>query len=466
MAKYLAFFVFVLFLSSNVFTQSDFRITQEFKSRQRSFEIAIEYAKTPDELDQIEKEIEEFKSEFKGNKELLNRALYPSNFDASFKTLESKIDYSRKKVDEISNLNTQVTTLQTNFEQVSDELAKLTEEINALRNTNVKLMSELRSMKSGFGKTKAKIDSLNKVIFGLRQGIAQRDTLIKEIMDNIFMSAEHKLESLDDAELKGIKTKLKSTGLIDNISNLVSDNIDFLNASVLTSDDLNVLKNEYGQFQDRWQHFGPKLFSIYSADPENKDKLAQIDTQIVNWNKSIDKAVFRAIHEEFKTNNINMPFFSNGKEFESTIIAYIERKIDNANKLGVNDDNEFIFFSENVWNDIIKTKWATILLNNNLVSKEQLNNIDKKIDEWKHSLGGSKSIFIYGIIVLLALIILVTVYIIYKKNKKLDEINQLNEIKVEIPKKNNDEKSVQDVYDDLADNFEDDIDDENNLDKK
>lgn len=161
-----------------------------------------------------------------------------------------------------------------------------------------------------------------------------------------------------------------------------------------------------------------------------------------------------------------MPFFSNGKEFESTIIAYIERKIDNANKLGVNDDNEFIFFSENVWNDIIKTKWATILLNNNLVSKEQLNNIDKKIDEWKHSLGGSKSIFIYGIIVLLALIILVTVYIIYKKNKKLDEINQLNEIKVEIPKKNNDEKSVQDVYDDLADNFEDDIDDENNLDKK
>ena len=46
-------FVCFLFFSSLLVAQSDYRITQEFKSRHRSFEIAIEYAKTNDELNKI-----------------------------------------------------------------------------------------------------------------------------------------------------------------------------------------------------------------------------------------------------------------------------------------------------------------------------------------------------------------------------------------------------------------------------
>lgn len=455
LAKYLAFCFFITFVTINLFGQSDFRITQEFKSRQRSFEIAIEYAKTPDELNKIQKEIEEFKSEFRGNKELLNRALYPSNFESSFSSLDKKIEYSRKKVDEITNLNTQVTTLQTNYQQVSDELAKLTAEINALRNTNVKLMAELRSIRSGYGTYKNKIDSLSKVITQLRQGIAQRDTLIKEIMDNIFMSAEHKLETLNDAELKGIRTKLTNTSLIDNISNLASDNIDFLNASLLTADDLNVLRSEYNQFDDRWEHFGPKLFDIYASDTANKDKLVQIDSLMVNWNRALDKSIFRSIHDEFKSNNIKIPEFLNAKDFESYIISYIDEKIKNASKLGVQDDSEFIFFSENVWNSSIKTKWVPILLNNNLIKNDQINNIDKKIAEWRKTIGGTKSLFIYGLIALLAVIILISIYIIFKKNKKVKELTDLTKVE---PVKEATEKTIPEIYDGLDDEIKDDLD--------
>ncbi|MFZ1291364.1 MAG: hypothetical protein WAR79_14800 [Melioribacteraceae bacterium] len=458
MAKFLAFCSLFILLTINIFGQSDFRITQEFKSRQRSFEIAIEYSKTPDELNKIQKEIEEFKNEFRGNKELLNRALYPSNFESSFTTLDKKIEYSRKKIDEITNLNTQVTTLRVNYEQVSDELAKLTSEINALRNTNVKLMAELRAIRSGYGTTKHKIDSLNKVITELRQGISQRDTLIKEIMDNIFMSAEHKLETLNDAELKGIKTKLKSTSLIDNISNLASDNIDFLNASLLTADDLNVLRSEYNQFDDRWKHFGPKLFDIYSTDTENKDKLVQIDTLMVNWDRALDKSIFRSIHEEFKSNNINIPLFLNAKEFESNLITFIDGKINSANKLGVQDDSEYIFFSENVWDSVVKTKWIPLLLNNNLVKNEQIVNIDKKIAEWKKTIGGTKSLFIYGLIALLAVIILISIFVIYKKNKKVKELSSTVNVEPVKEKSETSEKTLPGIYDGLEDEVNDDID--------
>ena len=45
----------------------------------------------------ILKEIIDFKNEFRGNKELLNRALYPNNFESSFTNLDKKIAYTNKK---------------------------------------------------------------------------------------------------------------------------------------------------------------------------------------------------------------------------------------------------------------------------------------------------------------------------------------------------------------------------------
>ncbi|MCB0743597.1 MAG: hypothetical protein KDC67_06820 [Ignavibacteriae bacterium] len=423
MSKYLKIIFALIVISSNLlFSQSDFRITQEFKSRQRSFEIAIEYAKTPDELNKIRKEIDEFKNEFRGNKELLNRALYPSNFELSFTTLEKKVEYSNKKIEEVATLQTKVTTLKTDFDRVTEELMKLSSEVNVLRNSNLKLMAELKSFRSGYGGSKSKIDSLNNLVAQLKSGISQRDTLIKEIMDNIFMTAEHKIESLNDAELKDLKAKVKSTSLIDNINNLVADNIDFLEASLLNPEDLNVLRNEFTQFHDRWDHFGPKLFGIYSTDPQNKEKLVEIDSLITGWDNALDVSTFKSIFEEFKSHDIVLTPFINGEEFEASLISYINSQISNGNNIQVQKDSEQIFFADNVWNDIVKEKWVPILLNNNLITQEQIANIDSKINEWKENVSGSKSLFIYGIILLLAIIIIVTIIIITKRNKSVKEL--------------------------------------------
>ncbi len=440
--------VILTILSSFSLAQSDFRITQEFKSRQRSFEIAVEYAKTPEELNKIKKEIDDFKNEFKGNKELLNRALYPNNFESSFTTLEKKIEYSRKKIAEIENLETKVVILKTNYDKVSEELLQLTQELNALRNNNARLMAELRAFKSGYGGSKKAIDSLNSIITQLKSGISQRDNLIKEVMDNIFMTAENKVESLNDAELKGIKSQIKNTSLIDNISNLASDNVDFLNESTFTPEDLSALRSEFNQFHDRWNHFGPKLFDIYASDDVHKDKLTQIDSLISNWDGSINSAIFRSIHDVFKTHNITIPLFTNADEFESTIIDYITAQIDGREDAQTQKDNNHIFFTQNVWTDIIKTKWLPLLLSNNSITNEQISNIEQKIEEWKQNVGGSKSLFIYAIIGVLALIIIFSLIMIYRKNKKSKNYNDDDVEKLNIKISNNYDKEVFDDFHD------------------
>ncbi|MCB9219438.1 MAG: hypothetical protein H6610_08275 [Ignavibacteriales bacterium] len=412
---------FFLLFSSLLIAQSDYRITQEFKSRHRSFEIAIEYAKTIEELSKIKKEINEFRNDFKGNKELLNRALYPSNFESSFSTLDKKIEYTNKKLSEISELQTKVVRIESDYAKISDEVKKLSSEVNSLKNTNARLMTELKAFQSGYGGSKNEIDSLRNLVTQLKQGISRRDTLIQEIMDNIFMTAEHKLESLDDAEKKNIITKIQSTSLIDNIRNLISDNIEFLNASIFTSEDLTALKSEYKDFDQRWNHFGPKLFDIYSTDEKNKDKLNEIDTLISNWNSSLDFSVWKSINDIFKSHTIELNAFSNGTEFEQSAIDYINNQIDSGTNSGVQEDQTYVYFADRVWNEKIKANWIPLLISENLFTTDQITRIDNKLVEWKESTGGSKSYFIYGIIILLAIIILVSMYFIKKKNKKVDE---------------------------------------------
>lgn len=413
------FFSILLLTASLLYSQSDYRITQEFKSRQRSFEIAIEYAKTPDELTRLKKEILEFKNEFRGNKELLNRALYPNNFESSFVNLAKKIEFTSKKIQEIEKLNTKVTSLETDYSLISEELAKLTHEVNTLRKSNSRLMNELKAYRSGYAGSKESIDSLKNLIAELKKGINQRDTLIKEIMDNIFATAEHKIESLDDAEMKGLKTQIQNTSLIDNITNLAKDNIDFLNASILSMEDLVNLRNEFNSFDSRWKHFGPKLFDIYSTDKQNKEKLAEIDSLTTKWNNALNTAVWNSINEEFRSLNIKLSHFTTGEEFEKSVVSYIDSTIRFSNT-DINKEKNYIFFAQKVWGEKIKVDWMPILTSNNLITQPQIDTIDQKLDEWRVSTSGSKSIFIYSVIVILGIIIIISLYLLFKKTKQTD----------------------------------------------
>ena len=425
--KFYFTFSIILFYTASIFAQSDFRITQEFKSRQRSFEIAIEYAKSVDELEKIKKEISVFKNEFKGNKELLNRALYPSNFESAFGSLTKKIEFTNKKLTEITTLKTEVSKVTLDYEKVSTELKKMSGEVYNLKKSNTQLMSQLRAFQSGYGGSKEAIDSLNNIISQLKMGISRRDTLIKEILDDIFTTAEHKIESLDDAEKKTLKTKIQGTSLIDNIENLIGDNIDFLDASLLNSEDLVELKDEFNEFEQRWTHFGPKLFGIYSSDKRNQEKLSNIDTLINSWDNSLRSSIWKSVKDIFSQNNILLDTFNSGDEFENVVLNYIDDEI-NKDGIDVQSNQNYVFFAEKTWKDIFKPSWMPLLISNNLLTIEQIKTIEDKIYEWKESSGGSKSYFIYGVILLLAIAIIISVIMVMKKKTKASVISESDEV--------------------------------------
>ncbi|MEE9430287.1 MAG: hypothetical protein V3V16_04555 [Melioribacteraceae bacterium] len=439
---------FVLFSIS--FAQSDFRITQEFKSKQRSFEIAIEYAKSVSELEKIKREINEFRSEYRGSQDLLNRALYPDNFTSSFQVLQKKINYTNKKLSQVTTLTRKVTRLTDESTSLSKELALLTEEVSALRSRNSTLLSKLKAFKGGYGSSKGVIDSLNNLIADLRSGISERDVLIKEIMDNIFVTSD-RVEDLGTKELKGLKSKIQNTSLIDNIRSLVDDNVSFLNSRTLDPKNLTELRSEFNDFDARWNNFGPKLFNIYAKDKTNNEKLLEIDSLISGWDNTLNMAIWNSIHQLFESYDINLESFTSGNEFEKVTIDYINNEIGNPN--GSNEiakDQKFIFFSERVWKDEIKRNWLPLLITNNLLSEQQQQNIELKIKEWEVNIGSSKSYLVYGIIALLGLLILGSLFFVSKRSKnRLAEVTDLTSedevIEIDFEKNKTDDDVSEDI---------------------
>ena len=429
---FLAFFIGVIIFSSNIFAQSDYRVTQEFKSRQRSFEIAIEYAKSLSELEKIKREILEFKSEYRGSKQLLDRALYPNTFQSSFASLDKKIAYTTKKLKEITKLHKHVTKLESDYAKVSKQLANLTKEINILRKSNSHLMAQLNAFKNSYGGSKQTIDSLNNLISALKQGISQRDTLIKEIMDNIFVDKTKRIENLDSKELKGLKGQIQNTSLIENIRSLVDDNVKFLKTNLLKPKDFKDLRSEFNDFDSRWEHFGPKLFNIYAMDESQRSKLTEIDSLIKGWDNTLNLAVWNSIYQLFKNYKIKLEHFSNGDEFEKSCISYIDKEITNPEKFS--KEQTYLVFAERVWNGQIKKDWLPLLLENNMITDYQVKNIDSKIAEWKTNIGNTKSILIYGVIAILALLIIGSLIFVTRRNKsKIEQINYLDEQDENIP---------------------------------
>ena len=421
-------FLTTFIFGSSVLAQSDYRVTQEFKSRQRSFEIAIEYAKSLSELEKIKREILEFKSEYRGSKKLLDRALYPNTFQSSFKSLEKKIAYTTKKLNEITTLHQHVSKLESDYAEVTKQLSQLTKEVLILRKSNSRLMTQLKAFKNNYGGSKQKLDSLNNLIKELKQGISQRDTLIKEIMDNIFVDKTKRIENLDSKELKGLKGQIQNTSLIENIRSLVDDNVKFLQTNLLKPEDFKDLRNEFNDFDSRWEHFGPKLFEIYARDESQKNKLTEIDSLIKGWDASLNTAVWNSINELFKTHQIDLDNFSTGDEFEKACISFINKEINTNDKnRKIAREQTYLFFAERVWNEQIKKDWLPLLLENKMITKYQVKNIDSKISEWKTKIGDSKSFLIYGIIVLLAILIIGSLIFLNKRNKnKIEKITYLD----------------------------------------
>jgi hypothetical protein len=138
--------------------QSDFEIVENFKKRVSQVEQHIKDADSLAELAKVDREIEKLRSDFIPNEELLNRSLYPNNFDKTFRNLRESYQLRENDFTQIDVLATEITGLRV--------------EVDTLRRRNNELTLQFEEL----GKqTSARIGELEKTIARLNSSLKKRD---------------------------------------------------------------------------------------------------------------------------------------------------------------------------------------------------------------------------------------------------------------------------------------------------
>ena len=104
----LASIFFLVFGLNNVLAQSDHEIVEGFKSKQKEIEQQIKNAKTLDELNAVVAKIDELKKEYLPHKDLLDKSLYPDDFDEVIQNLKLSFVLRNNDFVQIDVLTTQV----------------------------------------------------------------------------------------------------------------------------------------------------------------------------------------------------------------------------------------------------------------------------------------------------------------------------------------------------------------------
>lgn len=394
----------MLLICSSAFAQSDYEKTQNFKTRYKQLEEAIKNAVSLEECSVIESNIAKLKEDFAHDKSLLDKTLYPENFDSSFGKIEKALETRKGDFTQIVELTTEVGTLKTQVTELSEK--------------NQNLIVQIRQLNLKGERDAATISSLQKLVAQLKSNIQQRDILVRDIVDSLLAEFVNAPSSLNEAEKQSIISKVDSRNLFYNIERTISDNIQFMKVTQLVPEDLANMKKQHKDFNKVWKQIGPKLADVYLTKRDKSMEIASIDNLFAEWNQRINEEMWSRVNKLFREKQISLLQFSSGDQFTNSAVSFIDDEIKN---LGVksSDESESVFytFTDSVYFKTVEPMWIPILIENKMMSEANKDTIESRLAQWKDKVAPA-SAFNWLYIGLVAVIVFLVVAYFMKGRKK------------------------------------------------
>jgi len=370
--------VVLITFTTDVFAQSDYEIVQNFKTKYQEIEKNIKDAALLNELNAVVAKIDQLKQEYAVHKNLLDKSLYPNNYDKSFENLNTAYSMRQGDFTTIDVLQTEVVVLE---QQVED--------LNKRNNQIIVMIDELETLRKKDKKTSAELENL---IAELRNSLRQRDKLVVEMMDKLIPPIMREKATLSAEDKRIVRHLENKEDALQNVKVSIKNNIRFLETTSLNPADIKTIQKQQEQFSDTWKAIGQKLVDVY-ADKDNKaDELKEIDSLFIQWYyKSVDQNVWKSIRNEFRAHSIILKEFNYGDEFVHSVKLFIKDKIKN---LGIKSDEAsektYVSFTDSTWFSTIKPIWIPYLIEGGLFTVEQKDEVEASIEEWKNELYPSK----------------------------------------------------------------------------
>ena len=395
-------------LAVALFAQSDKEIVDNFRAECMSIERNIKEATTLQELNIIVERIAELKKDFLPHKTLLDKSLYPDNYDESLDKLNKA--YLLRKGD-----FTTIDVLQT-------EVGELKQQVEFLNQRNNELIAQVQDLEARNQKDAKTIKKLENLVAELRSSIRERDNLVLSMIDSLMPPILMDKEVLTVEDKSTVATQEQRDNVLKNVKTTIMDNIRFMQVTSLKPDDLTAIKNQQSDFAIKWKKVGTKLVEVYAEDKNKTEELKQIDELFSDWYAAVAREAWESINEEFTLNGIELRSFKNGADFTSSVELFITDELKN---LGVKSDVEskkvYANFADSTWFATLQPVWMNYLIENKLLTDEDKNKIENKISEWKNALYPS-TWWIYLIIA--AVVVAVAAFFFIKRRKPKQSLSE------------------------------------------
>lgn len=392
------FFGIILFaalvLNQNISAQSDFEKINNFDSRFKLYETAIKNAASLAECNVIGENIEKLKSDFADSKIIIEKSLQ-INYDDAFAKLERTLEVRKGDFTQIVQLTTEVGTLK-------DRVSELSQ-----RNEN--LIAQIKELNIRSAKDAATIRTLSKLLEQLKTNIAQRDELVRGIVDSLIQEFVKTPGTLNEAEKQAVFKKVDSGNLFYNIERTISDNVQFMKVTQATPDDLSKMKEQYRDFNKIWRQIGPRLGEVYLNRRDKAVQIANIDNMFADWNERLNEEIWGQVNKLYREQKLPVLPFMSGEQFVNSVNSFIEDEIKNYGvKRSSESENTYYSFTDSVYFKTLQPVWVPILIENNLMTEANKDSIEKRIAVWKETVApGSKMNWVYigGALVIVFLVI-------------------------------------------------------------
>ncbi len=407
---YPLFAVFFLLLISNIsFAQSDLEKVNSFDTRFKQYEAAIKNAATLDECKVIGENIAKLKTDYADSKTLIEKSLQIS-YDEQFAKIERALEVRKGDFTQIVQLTTEVGSLK---DKVSD-----------LSQQNEGLISQIKVLNLKSAKDAATIQSLTKLVAQLKSNIAQRDELVRGIVDSLLQEFVKTPGSLNEAEKQAVFKKVDNGNLFFNIERTISDNIQFMKVTQTTPDDLSKMKEQYRDFNKVWRQIGPKLGEVYLNRSDKSTQIANIDNMFAEWNSRLNEEIWGQVNKLFRDKKLAVLPFKSGDQFVNSVTSFIDDELKNYGvKRASESENTFYSFTDSVYFKTVQPVWIPVLVENNMMTEANKDTVESRIAKWKEKVApGSKMNWVYiggG-----AIIIFLIVAYFLKGKKKVVAVNE------------------------------------------
>jgi predicted nucleic acid-binding Zn-ribbon protein len=388
--------------------QSDYEVTQTFQKKYTDISKSIENAQTVQECAEITTNIDDLEKEYTPNKTLLDKALYPDNFDKKFTDIRARLAYAQQKLGIIQDAVNRITDLEAQVKTLSGRVDSLTSQ-------NEEMMKEVTALRASKVQDEKSLDSLRTLVAKLESNVRERDKMIFSMVDSIFGQYDKDIAGMKDVGKQSLTTHLEHNRALENIRKAVIDNVAFLESTNLSASDIAALVGEQKKFASNWNGLGPKLTALYVNKKERSKDLATIDTMVDDWGKRVDAALWQSLNGEFTKHNLTVKPFASGSEFYNNVASFVDDETNNVNQqTDATRRDMYAAFVDSVWNGDLQKTWIPMMLQNGMLSQTQVDNLNSKVESWHSTVQPSKTLMY----IIIAIVVLALALVLFRRMRK------------------------------------------------